>query len=171
METPSQLNFVNGLRFMEPARGEICPAGKHRGRTAPEEDKFPSPGRTSFHISTTPTTRECKRRSLGSIPPRIVWKSQPNWIYVNWLKLMEPSRGEICPAGQHRGRAAAEEDEFPSPVRTSFHISTTPTTRGCKLRTPGSIPPRKVWKPQPNCLLGNWLRLIELARGDSFHSG
>ena len=37
---------------------------------------------------------------------------------------------------------------------------------------PGSIPPRRVWKPQPHWVIADWLELImEPARGESFPSG
>ena len=156
---------------MEPARGESCPSGQRRGPAAPGEDNFPSPGQKSFHISTTPTTREGKRRSPGSIPLRRVWKPQPHWVIADWLGLLEPARGGRCPSGQRRGPAAPGEDKFPSPVQKPFHISTTPTTRGREGRSPGSIPPRRVSKPEPNWLVADWLRLMESARGESCLSG
>ncbi|CAN0378402.1 unnamed protein product [Laminaria digitata] len=57
---------------------------------------------------------------------------------------MKPARGERCPSGQRRGSAAPGDDRVPSPVQESFHTYTTPTTRGRKRRSPGSIPPRAV---------------------------
>ena len=72
---------------MEPARGESCLSGQRRGPATPGEDKLPSPGQKSFHISTTPTTRGRKRRSPGSMTPRKVWKPQPTWLVANWLGL------------------------------------------------------------------------------------
>ena len=87
---------------------------------------------------------------------------------------MEPARGESCPSGQRRGPAAPEEDRFLSPHQKSLHISTTsttPTTRGRQGRSPGSIPPRRVWKPQPHWVVADWLRLMEPARGKSCPSG
>ena len=82
-------------------------------------------------------------------------ETQPNWVIADWLRLMEPARGESCLSGQRRGPAAPGGDRVLSPDYKSFHISTTPTTRGQKRRSPGSIPPRRVWKPQPNCLVAN----------------
>ena len=159
------------LRLMEPARGESCPSGQRRGPAAPGEDKFPSPGQKSFHISTTPTTRGRKRRSPGSIPPRRVWKPQPNWVIADWLWLTKPARGESCPSGQRRGLAAPGEDNFPPPDQKSCHVSTTPANRGQKRGSLGSIPLRTVWKPQPHWLVADWLGLMEPARGESFPSG
>ena len=156
---------------MEPARGERCPSGQRRGPAAPEEDNLPSPGQSSFHTSTTPTIRGRNRRSPGSIPPLRVWKPQPNWLVADWLRLMEPARGESCPSCLRRRLTAPGEDNFPSPVQKSFRTSTTPTIWGRKRRSPGSIPPRRVWEPQPNWLVANWLRLIEPARGESCPSG
>ena len=45
-------------------------------------------------------------------------------------------------------------DDMPSsPDEKSFNILITPTSRGRKRRSPGSIPPRTVWKPQPHRLV------------------
>ena len=107
-------------------------------------DRVSSPYQKSFHISTTPTTLGQKRRSPGSIPPRRVWKTQPHLLVADWMKLMEPARGESCPSGKRQGSAAPREDNIVSPDENSLHIFTTPTTRGRKQRSPGSIPPRAV---------------------------
>ena len=132
----------------------------------PRDDKFPSPDQKSIHISTTPTIRGRKRKSPGSIPPRRVWKPQPHWVIADWLELiMEPARGESFPSGQRRGPAAPGEHRVSSPDQKSFHTSTTPTTRGRKRRSPGSIPLRTVWKPQPHLLIADWLGLMKPARG------
>ena len=77
--------------------------------------------------STAPTAWGRKQRSPGSISPRKVWKTHPHWLIIDWLGLMEPARGESCPSGQRRGRAAHGEDKVQSPDQKSFHISTTPT--------------------------------------------
>ena len=84
---------------------------------------------------------------------------------------MESARCKTCFSGQRHGPAAPREDKFPSPSHKPSHISTTPTTRGRKCRSPGSTPPRRVWKPQPNYLIANWLRLMETSRGESCPSG
>ena len=73
--------------------------------------------------------------------------------------------------GQRRGPAAPGEDNFTSPGEKSFHISTTPTTRGRKRRSSGPVPPRKVWKPEPIWLVADWLRLIEPVPDESCLSG
>ena len=156
---------------MEPGRGESCPSGPRRGPAAPGEDNFPSPGQASFYIPANATTRGRQRRSPGSIPPRTVWKRRHHWLIADWLGILEPARGESCPLGQRLGPAAPGGDKFPSPGQQPLHISTSPTTRGRKCTSPGSIPPRKVWKPQPNLLVANWLRLMERARGESCPSG
>ena len=152
---------------MEPARGESCLSGQRRGPAAPGEDRLSSPEYKSFTISTAPTTRGRKRRSPGSIPPRRVWKPQPHWLVADWMGLMEPARGESCSSGQRRGLAAPREAMFPSPDQKSFHISPTPTPRGQKRTSPGSIPLRTVWKPQPHLMVADWLRLMEPTRGES----
>ena len=74
---------------------------------------------------------------------------------------MEPARVESCPSGQRRGPAAPGEDRVLSPDQKSFHISTTQQPGGENGRSPGSIPPRTVWKPQPHLLVADWLGLME----------
>ena len=64
-----------------------------------------------------------------SIPPRTVWKPQPNWLVADWLGLMEPAGGEGCPSIQGRGCAAHGNVKVPSPDQKSFHTSTVPTNR------------------------------------------
>ena len=55
---------------------------------------------------------------------------------------------------------------FPSADRKSFHISTTRSTPGQKGRSPGSIPPNRVWKPQPHWVMDDWIGPMGLARGE-----
>ena len=129
-----QPNWViaDWLGLMELARGESCPSGQRRGPAAPGEDKFPSPGQKSFQISTTPKTRERKRRSPGLIPPRRGWKPHPRWVIADWLGLMVPARGESCSSGQRRGPAELGEDNFPSPdqkILPYFYNSNNPGTK------------------------------------------
>ena len=57
------------------------------------------------------------------------------------------ARGESCPSGERQGSAAPAKDNAPSSAGKSFHASTVPTNRGQKQWSPGSIPPRTVWKP------------------------
>ena len=130
------------LELVEPARGESCPSRQRRGPAAPEEDNVSSPDQKSFHHSTPSTARSRKRRSHGSLSPRTVCKPQHHWLIADWLGLMEPACGASCPSGQRRGPAAPGEDKVSSPDQKSFHISTTPTTRGRKQTSPRSIPPR-----------------------------
>ena len=85
---------------------------------------------------------------------------------------MESARGESCPSGHRRGPAAPGEDKIPSPDQKSFQMSTNPTRRrGRKRRSPGSIPLRTVWKPQPHWLIAGWLIFMESARGESCRAG
>ena len=82
--------------------GASYPTGQRRPAEH-GDDKIPSPDRKSFHTSyTTPRARRRKRTSLGSIPRRKVWKSQPHRLMMLvWLGLfMEPARGESSPSGQ-----------------------------------------------------------------------
>ena len=159
------------MRLMEPARGESYTSGQRQRPAAPGEDKVLSPDDNSLHTSTTPTTWGRKQRSARSIPPRRVWKPQPHWLVADWLRLMEPARGESCPSGQRRGPATLGMDGVSSSDYESFHISTNPTTQGRKRRSLGSMSPPKVWKPKPNQLVADWLRLMEPARGESWLSG
>ena len=147
-------------------RGESCTSGQRRRPAATGEDQVLSPDEKSLHTSTTPTTRGRKQRTPGSIPLRAVWKPQSHRVIADWLGLMDPARGESFPSGQRRGPVAPGEDKLPSPYQKSFHISTTPSTRGGKLRSPGSIPPLTVWVPQPHWLVADRLRLMEPARGE-----
>ena len=141
-----------------------------RSRRTGNEDRAPSPDQKSFHISTTLTTQGRKRRPPGSIQPRTLWKSHPHWLIADWLELMESAPGESCPSGQRRGPSAPREDEVPSPDQNSFHISTSPTTRGRKQRSHRTISPRTVRKPQPHWLISVGLVLMGSARGESFLS-
>ena len=70
------------------------------------------------------------------------------------------------PPGPRGGPAALGEDMFPSADRKSFHISTTRSTPGQKGRSPGSIPPNRVWKPQPHWVMDDWIGPMGLARGE-----
>ena len=63
----------------------------------------------------------------GSIPPRRVWKPRSHWVIADYLRLMDPARGQSFPSGQRRGPAAPGEDKFPSPGQEIFYESTTPT--------------------------------------------
>ena len=92
-----------------------------------------------------------------------MWKPQSHWPIADLLGLLEPSRGEGCRAGKRRGPASPGDNTFLSPCQTPIHISTTPTTRGRKRRSPGSVPPRKVWKPQFHWPIADWLRFLELS--------
>ena len=99
-------------------------------------------------------------------------KPQPRWMVADYLGLMEPARGESsCSSGQRRGPATPGEDRFPSTDQKSFRISTTSATRGREQRTPRSIPPRTVWKPQPHWMVANWRGLMGSARGESCPPG
>ena len=63
------------------------------------------------------------------------------------------------------------EDNLVSSGQKSFHAAATPTALGQKCRSPGSIPPRTVWKSQPHWLIADWLRFVGPARGASCPSG
>ena len=152
---------------MEPAGGEGCPSGKSRGHAAPGEDKFPSSGQKSFHISTTPSNRGRKCRSPGSMPPRKVWIPQPNWMFANWLRLMEPARGESAPLANvevspYRGRIWS----YPRNRNPFISLQLTPLSFGQPLRSPGLVLPRTMWNPQPHWLVADWLGVMEPVGGE-----
>ena len=62
---------------------------------------------------------------------------------------------------RHPGKMG--DNKVPSPDQKSFHTSATPTHRGQKRRSPGSIPFTTVWKPQPLSLLLSGLGLLKPA--------
>ena len=156
---------------MEPTRGESRPLGQRRGPAAPGEDRVSSPDYKSLRISTTPTTQGRRRTSPGSIPPRRVWKPQPHWMVADWLRVMEPARGQSCTSGQRQRPAAPGEDKVLSPDEKSLNPCSAPTSWGRKQRSPGSTPPRALWKPQPHWVITYWLGLMVPARGGSCPSG
>ena len=55
------------------------------------------------------------------------------------------------------------EDKDPSPDHKAFDTFTIPTNRGRKRRSPRSTPPCTVWKPQPHCMIVDWLGFVEPA--------
>ena len=146
---------ANWLRFMEPARVESSPSAQRRGPAAPGEDTLPSPDQNSFHIYSTPNNPATKREipRVDPAPPGV--GTQPHWLVADWLRLMEPARGESSPSGQRRGLAAPGEDKLPSPDQKYFHVSTTAANRGRKRRSPGSLPLRTVWNPNRIWLVAN----------------
>lgn len=135
-----------GLRG--PARGESCLPGRRRGPAAPRDSKVSCLDHKSSRTSATPTNNPGTDLP-GSIPPRSVWKSRPHGLIYDWLMLMESARGESCPTEQRRGPSAPGNDIVPSTDQVFSHTSPTPTTRGQKQTSPGSILCRKVWKSQP----------------------
>ena len=163
--------MADWLGLLEPARGEGCRSGNRHDAAAPGENKFPSPRQNPIHISTTPTIRRRKRKSPGSTPPRKVGKCKSPWPIADWLGLLEPTRGEGCPSGHHRGHAPPGKDNIPSLGQHSFHTSTTRTTRSRKEISAGATPPCRVWKPQSHWPIADWLGLLEPARGEGCRSG
>ena len=63
------------------------------------------------------------------------------------------------------------EDKVSSPDQKSFRTSTTAITRRRKRTFPGSIPPCRVWKPQPHWVIADWLGLMKPARSENSPSG
>ena len=110
----------------------------------------PHPGRIGSHPQirnlSTQTTRGRKRRSPGSIPPLRVWKTQPYWLAVNWQRLMGPDPARVTPRDNIEVPPHPERIISHSRVRNpSRSLQLQP--RGNKSISPGSIPPRRVWKP------------------------
>ena len=140
---------------------------------------MPSPHHNLFYISITPTNGGQKWRSPGSIRSRTVWKSQPHWLVVDSLGLVEPARGEASPSGQRRGPAASGEPTVPSSNRN-------PSIR-LQLQRPGNgngVPPDQYHPTSWGDLIPNgrslvdWGSCIELAYSgedrfpspDTFHT-
>ena len=66
---------------------------------------------------------------------------------------MEPECRERCPFGQRRGPTAPGDDTTSYAYKKIIHISAPSTTWEQRRRFPGSIPPRRVWKPHPHWLV------------------
>ena len=129
------------------SRGPIADWLRRVERGQPGEDRAPSPVQTYFHISTTPTPRGRKSSSPGSTPPRTVWKPLSHGSTADWLGRVE--------------RGQPGEERSPIPFQTSLHVSTSLTPRRRKSSSPGSTPPRTVWKPQSHGPVADWLGHIE----------
>ena len=96
----------------------------------PGEDNIPSPDHKYFHTLQLRPTGD----GNGAPPGRYL----PSWCG-------NPNLGFVKPA-------PPAEDNNLSADQKSFHTSTTPTNRGRRRWSPGSIPPPMVWKPQPRVL-------------------
>ena len=139
--TPTPRRRKSGYLGSTPSRtvwkpqsyGPIADWLERAKRGQPGEDRPPYPVQTSFYISITPTPHGRKSSSPRSTLLRTVWKPQSHGPIADWLEHVEQIRHG--------------EDTAPSPVQTSFHISTTPVPRERKSSSPGSTPPRAVWKP------------------------
>ena len=142
---------VDWLKLMQAARGESCPSGQRRHPAALKEDQVLSPDENSFHTPTTPTNRGRQHWSPRSILHRAVRKSKPHWVIVDWLKLMEPARGESCLRPLSTSRRT--QDQVLSQDDKSLDTSTTPSTRERKHRSARPIPPRAVRKPQTHWVI------------------
>ena len=135
-------------------------------------DVPPDPGRIRFYPRMRNPSIPLQRQQTGDenrdrpgrYDPAPCGNPKPHCLVADRLGLMEPARGESCPSGQRRGPAAPGEDKFPSPDQKSLHTSTTSTTQGQKRRSPGSIPPRRVWTPQPHGAMadcrGSWSQRV-----------
>ena len=62
------------------ARRKSCLSGQRRRSAAPGEDAVSLPHWEVIDISATSTTRQQRRRLLGTIRPRHVCKLQPHWL-------------------------------------------------------------------------------------------
>ena len=80
-----------------------------------------------IHISATSTTREQRRRLLGSLPPRRVWKLQPRWLVA--VSKRDPAQRGYT-SGQLRSPAAPGEDRLSSPDKKCFYVCTITYPRG-----------------------------------------
>ena len=105
----------------------------------PGEGKGPSSDPKSLHTCTIPYTPG-KKKVVPRVHTCTVWKPQPQRLVFYWLGFSEP--------------APPEEDRVSSPDQKYFYASI-PTNRGRKRRSPGPMPPRMGWKPQPNWLIAD----------------
>ena len=143
----------------------------------PAEDNVSSPDQKYFRISATPTNRGRKRWSPRSIPPPwcgnlnliSVEAAPPGGGNISspdqkcfHTSATPTNRGrKRWPPDRYRSPrwwgspnlgfekpATSGEDKVPSLDQKSFHTATTPTNRGQKRLSPGSIPRLTVWKLQ-----------------------
>ena len=102
-----------------------------------------------------------KRVSPLRFPSRLV--EAPCWLALGKWRGPGRAAGD-APRGTFPICAAPVEDRSPSPVQPCFRISTTPTTRGRKSSSPGSIAPRMVWKSHSHGPIADWLGRLESAQ-------
>ena len=76
-----------------------------------------------------------------------------------WCGNPSPTGRSLIGWGSYIEQAHPGEDSFPSPDQKFFHAYT-PTTRRRKRSSPGSIPLRIVWKPQPHQPIADWLVFV-----------
>ena len=154
---------------------------------------MPHPGRISYHPRVRNPSISLQLQLPGDEnedPPgryRPARCGNPNptvWLRIGWgswsqraARVASRDKIEVPPhpgrIGSHLviktfpyGPAAPGEDSFPSSGQKSFNISTTPPTWGRKRKSPGSILPRTMLKPQPHWLVADWLGLMEPAGGE-----
>ena len=101
----------------------------------PEGDQTSSPDQKSLHTSKTQQTGDENGGSPDRYRPARCGNPNPTGCLLN------PNLGFFDPA-------PPGEDKMSPPDNKSFHTSTTANRRR-KRRSPGSIPPRTAWKPQP----------------------
>ena len=142
---------------MESARGESCPSGQRRGPVPPGDDEFPSPDQKSIQTTHKPGD-ENGDPPVRYRPARCGNLNPIGWLLIGWGSW-----------SQRAARVAlrADVDVLPHPGRIGSHPriknpskSLQFQTQGRKRRSPASIPPRTVWKPQPQWLVADWLGLM-----------
>ena len=97
--------------------------------------------------------------------------NQTGWVLIDWDSWSQRA-ARVAPrdnveAPPHPGSIGSH----PRIRNPSISAQLTPTTRGRKQGSPGSIPPRTVWKSQLHWLVADWLGIMEPAGGDSCPSG
>ena len=158
------------LRLMEPAPGESCPSGQHRGPAAPGGGKFPCPDHKFFHVSTINSNNSGTTTGI----PRV--DTTPQGVET-------PTELAGClladAHGANAARVASRDnvEVTPHPERIGSHPRVRNPSISLQLQLPGDENKdspgryRRVWKPQPHWLVADWLRLMEPARGKSCHYG
>ena len=107
---------------------------------------------TASHSVETPTWGSYSQRQPGTI-----WRHPQIRNRSTYLRLQQTGNGNGDPPGRYYPARCGNpnlgfvdpgppgEDNVPPPDHESFHTSTTPTQRGRKRWSPGSIPARTVW--------------------------
>ena len=156
LKTQPHWLIADWLGLMEPARGESSPSGQRRSPAAPGEDNFPSLDQNlSLSLQLQQTGDENADPRGQYRPSRCGNLNTTGWLLIGWGSW-----------SQHAARASPRDNievpphpgmigSHPRIRNPSISLQLNPTTWGRKRTSPGPIPPRTVWKPQPHWLVAN----------------